>query len=178
MCVSVFVCMLVFASFSSVCITEYHSVYLPVCLSCLSVSPCVPYLSDCQSVCSIPVSFSVRVYPYLSVSQSVCFHTCQSVSCQSVNPCVSIPVSPSVSPCVSIPVSLSVRVYPHLSVCQSVCIHTCQSECQSVSFHTCQSVSPCVSTPVSLSVCMYPYLSVCLSCLSDFCVYVWLKGEF
>ena len=96
MCVSVFVCALVFASFSSVCITVYHSVYLPVCLSCLSVSPCVPYLS---------------------VSQSVCIHTCLSVS-----------------PCVSIPVSLSVRVFP--------------------------------------------YLSVCLSCLSDFCVYAWLKGEF
>ena len=106
MCVSVFVCMLVFASFSSVCFTVYHSVYLPVCLSCLSVSPCVPYLSVCQSVC---------------------IHTCQCVSCQSVNPCVSIPVSPSVSPCVSIPVGLSVRVYPHLSVCQSVCIHTCLS---------------------------------------------------
>ena len=162
MCVSVFVCMLVFASFSSVCITVYHSVYLPVCLSCLSVSPCVPYLSVCQSVCihtcqslspcvSTPVSLSlaslpirvypylsvrvsVRVFPYLSVCQSVCIHTCQSV-----NPCVFIPVSPSVSPCVSIPLSLSVRVYPHLSVCQSVCIHTCQS------------VSLYVSIPVSLS---------------------------
>ena len=129
MCVSVFVCMLVFASFSSVCITVYHSVYLPFCLSCLSVSPCVPYLSVCQSEC---------------------IHTCQSVS-----PCV-----------------------PYLSVCQSVCIHTCQSECQSVCFHTCQSVTLCVSTPVSLSVCVFPYLSVCLSCLSDFCVYVWLKGKF
>ena len=122
MCVSVFVCALVFASFSSVCITVYHSVYLPVCLSCLSVSQCVPYLSVCQSVCIHTCQSVSPCVPYLSVCQSVCIHTCQSVS-----PCVFIPVSPSVSPCVSIPVSLSVRVYPHLSVCQSVCIHTFQS---------------------------------------------------
>ena len=79
--------------------------------------------------------------------------------CVSVFVCVL--VFASFVPCVCISASL-----PLLSVCRSVCIHTCQS------------ASPCVSIPVSLSVRVYPYLSVCLSCLSDFCVYVWLKGEF
>ena len=77
-------------------------------------------------------------------------------------------------------VCLCVCLYLRLSL-PGVCISASLpllSVCQSVCFHTCQSVSPCVSTPVSLSVRVFPYLSVCLSCLSDFCVYVWLKGEF
>ncbi len=70
MCVSVFVCI--------------YACDLRLSLPCVSQSIIV-YI--CQSASL--VSLSVRV-----------FHTCQSVS-----------------PCVSIPVSLSVRVYPYLSVC-------------------------------------------------------------
>ena len=138
----------------------------------------------CQCVC---VYACICVFPLPCVSQCIIVYICQSASLVSLSVRV-FHTCQSVSPCVSIPVSLSVRVYPYLSVCQSVCIHTCQSvspcvsipvsPIESVCFHTCQSVSPCASIPVSLSVCMYPYLSVCLSCLSDFCEYVWLKGEF
>ena len=146
---------------------------MSVCLCvCLYLRLSLPCVSQCIIV------YICQSASLVSLSDRV-FHTCQSVS-----PCVSIPVSPSVR----VYPYLSVRVYPYLSVCQSVCIHTCQSvspcvsipvsPSESVCFHTCQSVSPCVSIPVSLSVCMYPYLSVCLSCLSDFCEYVWLKGEF
>ena len=138
-------------------------------------------MSVCLCVClylrlSLPCVFVSTSLPLLSVCQSVCMHTCQSVSlvCLSVRvyPYLSVCLSClSVGPCVSISVSLSVRVYPYLSVCQSVCMHTCH--CLS-----CLSVSPCVSIPVSLSVRVYPYMSVCLPCLSDFCVYVWLYLQF
>ena len=120
---SVCLCVCLYLRLSLPCISQCIIVY--ICQSASHVSLSVRVFHTCQSVSpcvSIPVSLSVRVFPYLSVCQSVCIHTCQSV-----NPYVFIPVSPSVSPCLSIPVSLSVRVYPHLSVCQSVCIHTCQS---------------------------------------------------
>ena len=128
------------------------SIYLPICLSGLSIYISV-YLSICLSVC-----LSIYLWLCLSVCLSICLSVCLSVY---LSICLSVYLlSVFLSFCSTVYLSICLSVY--LSICLSVYLSISLSIYRSIDLSIYRSIDLSIYLPIYLWLCLSVYLSVYL----------------